>query len=478
MMSGWVIGAEGIGDDVGQLWRADDTEALRALAVESVQEQAAEVAREQARCMARDRARLQQQHAELRKRAAALAADARDALRRETADEYRRAVERSCVADGQTLVRKRALAPSGGGVSAVAAAKRTLRLFAPEAWIWDEREAAQAVIDEDLAIQQHLVTLVSGVVSPAAVAPPRGTNRVCTVASTVDAMRLQSWMLAHTPPLFTTNIVATADFGTTINALTLVNRVAGASFNPRCFAAVKLRVHGSTHLIFSEGLVVCTGSKSTDSARVACIDTAQLLMRVGIYAHFLRFEVRNVVSTGNTGFDVDLAAIAHTYPINAHYMPDSFPGLMFRIAQARMVLIVFKSGCCILTGVKTRAEAIVAWTWLYCNILWHFQVRSGNGSLSDTEYGRRARQDESIVEQVCESVRDVTQSLFASAIAARLRSAPPGALPAQPLPDTPAETYFAALCNMTRELGARPADAPRLDLEAWLRTEAARAAAV
>lgn len=442
------------------------------MAVESAQQQATEVAREQARCMARDRARLQEQHTELRKKAAALTAGARDPLRREIAEEYRRTVERAGVADGQTLVRKRTLLSSGR-----VAVSRTLRPFARDAWIWDEREAAQAVIDEDLAIQQHLVTLVTGVVSLAVAAPPRGTNRVCAVVSTVDAMRLQSWMLAYTPPLFTTNIVATADFGTTINALTLVNRVAGASFNPRCFAAVKLRVHGSTHLIFSEGLVVCTGSKSTDSARVACIDTAQLLMRVGIYAHFLRFAVRNVVSTGNTGFDVDLAAIAHTYPINAHYMPDSFPGLMFRIAHARMVLIVFKSGCCILTGVKTRTEAIVAWTWLYCNILWHFQVR-GTGSLSDTEYGRRARQDESIVEQVCESVRDVTQSLFASAIAARLRNAPASESPETPLPDTPAETYFAALCNMTRELGARPADAPRFDLEAWLRAEVARTGAV
>lgn len=462
-MSEWAV-ANASSDDVGRLWQADDTEALRALAVESVQEQAEEIAKEQARCMARDRARLQAREAELRQRAAALAADAKgDAVRREMVDEYRMAIEKTCVADGQTLVRKRAL---DAGV--VAMRSVSTRLFQPDSWIWEERDAAQAVTDEDLAIQQHLTTLVSGVLSATLIAvPPRGTNRVCAVATTVDAMRLQSWMLAHTPPLFTTNIVATADFATTINALTLVNRIVGASFNPRCFAAVKLRVHGSTHLLFSEGLVVCTGSKSTDNARIACIDTAQLLMRVGVHAQFLRFEVRNVVSTGNTGFDVDLAAIAHAYPINAHYMPDSFPGLMFRIAQARMVLIVFKSGCCILTGVKTRAEAIVAWTWLFSNILWHFQVR-GNGSLSDTEYGRRARQDESIVEQVCESVRDVTQSLFASAIAARQHRSPE-------VPDTPAEQYFAALRAMTTEIGARAPDAPRLDLETWLRAEAARA---
>jgi transcription initiation factor TFIID TATA-box-binding protein len=392
----------------------------------------------------------------------------------ETLGEYSRAIRRASAVDGRSLSvacarmarRKR---PS------IKKAVVDLRLFEPLAWIWDAREAANAVTDEDLLIHQRLVALLPSA-SQAPTAPPEtGTGFVCNVVASIADVRLQSWMLAYTPPLFTTNTVATADFGVSINALALVNRIGGASFNPRCFAAVKLRMHNSTHLIFSEGLVVCTGSKSVDSARVACIDMATLLMRSGIYAQFLRFELHNVVSTSNTGFDVDLAPIATAYPINAHYVPDSFPGLIFRIVHASVVLIVFKSGCCILTGAKSRGDAMVAWTWFYCNILWQFRVLVDSRSVSDTEYGRRARQDESMVELVCESVRDVTQSLIATKIAQSR------ALPDDTALSSHADHYFHSLCAMTKELGAtsdlHAPSAPRLDLEDWLQREARRAAA-
>ena len=379
------------------------------------------------------------------------------------AKEYGVAIAKErAVVDGQAVMRKRTFQD----IAAPAPVHTIhMRLFGSEAWIWDERRAAQAVTDEDLTIEQYLLTLTAGpfkngapVLPPTPAAPLRGTKRVCAIAPSLDSMRLQTWMLMHTPALYTTNIVATANFGTTINALALVNRIEGASFNPRCFAAVKLRIHGATHLIFSEGLAVCTGTRSADGARIACIDAAQVLMRAGIQAQFLNFQVRNVVSKSNTGFDVDLAALARAYPINAHYVSDNFPGLVFRIARERLVLIVFKSGCCILTGVKTRCEAILAWTWLYCNVLWHFQVY-GSGSLSDTEYGRRARQEESDVDQVCESVRDLTQSLVASAI--------------EEHGTTPADQYFAALraLSQQQQQGAsakQPTEPSALDLERWL----------
>ena len=470
-MSAWPQLFDGGHDaELAEPFAADDAlelaESLEREKLEALEEAAYEA-------QVRDRARLDAQLRErlkvvelLQQSAAGLSDASARALALERAAEYKRAVELASVADGRSVSRKRArearpLAP----VARHAAA----RLFAADEWLWETREAADAVIDEDLQAQQHMLTLVPAHVLVGGVAPVRGQRRVVQMASSVADMRLERWMLAHTTPLFTTNIVATADFGVSINALTLVNRISGASFNPRCFAAVKVRVHDSTHLIFSEGMVVCTGSKSTENARIACIDTAHMLVRVGVQAQFLRFEVRNVVSTSNTGFDVDLAAIANTYPINAHYMPDCFPGLMFRVAQARMVLIVFKSGCCILTGVKSRRDALVAWTWFYCNILWHFQA-AGATQMSDVEYGRRARQDDSTVELVCESVRDVTQSLVASAIARE-----------RPALDTPADHYFAALREMTRQLGPVPTQTQqraKLDLESWLAAEAARESAL
>lgn len=460
-----LLGADGVADDGTGRELASLSEVLTpdgalelAAAAELERTEAVEAALSAAR--ARDRARLEARWAQAEQTAAQIEVAAKTlktASERTAAlayaAEFRKVQRAACAADGLTLQRKRARETSS---RALTPRRPMPRAFGEHEWIWGSREAAATVTDEDAQAQQHLLSLV--LPQSRLQAPVRGQRRVFSIASNVSDMRLEQWMLIHTPALFTTNVVATANFGVAINALAVVNRIGGASFNPRCFAAVKVRVHGATHLIFSEGTVVCTGATSADAARIACIDTARLLLRAGIQAQFLRFEVRNVVSTTNTGFDVDLATIARTYPINAHYMPDCFPGLMFRIAQSRMVLIVFKSGCCILTGVKSRREALVAWTWFYCHILWHFQVQGDAPQLTDIEYGRRARQDNSTVALVCESVRDVTHSLLATAIAQQRADL-----------DAPATDYYASLREMTQRLGPVPQQSkPKTDLEDWL----------
>src|SRR5690606_16485009 len=108
--------------------------------------------------------------------------------------------------DGQSVMRKRLFNAVAPAASATTAA--SMRLFAAHEWIWDEREAARAITDEDLTIRQHMLSLVNTTTS--LVAPPRGSNRTCALVTSIEDMRLQSWMLAHTPALFTTNIVATA----------------------------------------------------------------------------------------------------------------------------------------------------------------------------------------------------------------------------------------------------------------------------
>lgn len=381
----------------------------------------------------------------------------------ETIAEYRRALTLSTRADGFTAAKVRVAAPTP---ELLLPDESDLRLFGPRDWIWDSREAANGITDEDLRARQEMIAaILPG--SPSA-PPAKGANRVFVTPAGVDRMRIQQWMLYHTPQLHTTNAVATADFCVPINAFTLVNRISGACFNPRCFAAVKLRIHGSTHMIFSEGSIVCTGSKSVDHARIACIDIAQMLMRVGIQAQFSRFQLRNVVSTGSCGFEVDLAALEHAYPINAHYVPSCFPGLTFRLPRCRLVVIIFKSGCCILAGVRSRAEALIAWTWFHGNVLWNFQVKKRSYYASDTEYGRKMRQEESMIASVCESIRDVTQSLLTTAIAqSQTRDC-----------DTqlPVDDYYAALRAMTEQIGdkySRP-EHTKISLEEWLQADLRR----
>jgi hypothetical protein len=143
-------------------------------------------------------------------------------------------------------------------------------------------------------------------------------------------------------------------------------------------------------------------------ARIACIELTTILNRVGIMAEVRDFAIQNVVSTAAAGFEVDLFELAQQYPINAHYDPDCFPGLTFRLTKGQLVFIVFKSGKCIITGVASRIDSLLAWRWFHSCVLWEFEMQRAAKHEDEADYRRRRRRESSIIKPMCESVRDLT----------------------------------------------------------------------
>lgn len=284
-------------------------------------------------------------------------------------------------------------------------------LYAEDDWLWN-RDAAHTVADEDARTQQAILKLTT--TYSRTVPPVRGARNKYVPPVALTHVRFERWMLQTTPKLYTTNVVSTFHLGGPVHLFYIVNRLLGVCFNPRCFAAAKLRCSKGTHLIFSGGSVVCAGANSVQMSRIACIDCTTLLTRIGIQAEVSKFTVQNVVSTADAGFQVDLFALAIAYPINAHHDPDCFPGLMFRLSTSQLVFIVFKSGKCIITGVSSRSQSLVAWRWFHSRILWEFEMKATVAHESEADYRRRWRQQSSMVQSMCESVRDITTARIAS----------------------------------------------------------------
>ena len=49
----------------------------------------------------------------------------------------------------------------------------------------------------------------------------------------------------------------------------------------------------------------------------------------------------------------------------ASYDPEIFPGLIYRIMNPKVVILIFVSGKIVLTGAKTRSEIIQAYNYIY-----------------------------------------------------------------------------------------------------------------
>ncbi len=66
-------------------------------------------------------------------------------------------------------------------------------------------------------------------------------------------------------------------------------------------------------------------------------------------------KVQNIVATTSLEKDVSLTKLARTQP-NTEYNPDTFPGLVLRIAEPKSAVLVFSSGNLVCTGTKSVAQ--------------------------------------------------------------------------------------------------------------------------
>lgn len=337
--------------------------------------------------------------------------------------------------DGSVVIsqhRKRSKNGVNFGINAVLD-KIEVPLYGPSDWLWN-RDAAHTVCDEDAMTKQYILSCTSQ--QSRTVPPLRGAQNRVTPPATLGEIYFDRWMLHTTPKLYTTNVVSTFHLGVPVSLSCLVHRTLGVCFNPRCFAAAKLRCSKGTHLIFSGGSVVCAGANSVQMSRIAARDCTLLLTRVGIQAEVSKFTVQNVVSTADAGFPVHLCELAAAYPINAHFDPECFPGLMFRLSTSQLVFIVFESGKCIITGVSSRQQSLVAWRWFHSRVLWEFEKSTGTHESAADNHKHR-RQQSSMITSMCDLVRDITTanlSLMLGADAVPEESSRP---PHESLPERP-----------------------------------------
>jgi len=134
-------------------------------------------------------------------------------------------------------------------------------------------------------------------------------------------------------------------------------RCRNTEFNPRRFAAVimRLREPRATALVFASGKLVITGTKSSHNSSLATKKIAYILERVGFQpASFINFKIQNMVGTVDVGFPIRLEGVAFAHPTFSSYEPELFPGLIYRLVQPRVVLLIFVSGKVVITGAKTE----------------------------------------------------------------------------------------------------------------------------
>jgi transcription initiation factor TFIID TATA-box-binding protein len=158
------------------------------------------------------------------------------------------------------------------------------------------------------------------------------------------------------------NVVATASLDQTLDLLTIMKTFMNVEYRPKRFPGLVFRLKRpkTTTLIFSTGKMVCTGAKSEKQARSAVRKVVRELKNNGIIIlNTPQIEIQNMVASANLQGKVDLEAATDIMD-NVMYEPEQFPGLIYRMVDPKVVILIFASGKLVCTGGKSAEMVDVA----------------------------------------------------------------------------------------------------------------------
>ncbi len=134
----------------------------------------------------------------------------------------------------------------------------------------------------------------------------------------------------------------------------------GSEYEPDQFPGLIYRIKEpkAALLLFHSGKVVCTGAKSVAQVRVAIEKVVKLIAKTGIpMIKNPEITVQNIVASADLGQKIDLNAIAMAVGLErVEYEPEQFPGLVYRMFEPKVVLLLFGSGKVVCTGGKTPQD--------------------------------------------------------------------------------------------------------------------------
>jgi len=158
------------------------------------------------------------------------------------------------------------------------------------------------------------------------------------------------------------NVVATATLNQKLDLIAIMKVFRNVEYRPKKFPGLVFRLKRpkTATLIFSTGKMVCTGAKSDKLAHSAINKVVRELKSNGIIILGKpEIKVQNIVATANLHTYIDLEAAADILD-NVLYEPEQFPALIYRMAEPKVVILVFASGKLVCTGAKSAEMVDVA----------------------------------------------------------------------------------------------------------------------
>ena len=155
------------------------------------------------------------------------------------------------------------------------------------------------------------------------------------------------------------NVVATTTLDQKIDLNAVVKGNPGVKYDPKTFPGLvyKLKRPKTSILIFRTGKMVCTGAKSSKEVEKAIKKVVRELKSSGIIIPGKpEIKVVNMVASANLRGKIELEETV-CFLSKVMYEPEQFPGLIYRMDDPKVVILIFASGKLVCTG-ATKEEDV------------------------------------------------------------------------------------------------------------------------
>jgi transcription initiation factor TFIID TATA-box-binding protein len=160
------------------------------------------------------------------------------------------------------------------------------------------------------------------------------------------------------------NIVASTTFADKLDLDVIAQSLEEAEYEPEQFPGLVHRLNEpkTATLLFRSGKANCTGAKNIEDVRKTVDIIAEKLEKIGVKVYKNpEIVIQNIVATSDLEGELNLSEVALALGLeNVEYEPEQFPGLVYRIKEPKVAMLLFGSGKIVCAGARKTEDVVLA----------------------------------------------------------------------------------------------------------------------
>ena len=160
------------------------------------------------------------------------------------------------------------------------------------------------------------------------------------------------------------NIVASTSFADKLDLDVIAQSLEEAEYEPEQFPGLVYRLSDpkTATLLFRSGKANCTGAKNVEDVRKTVDIIAEKLRKLNVDVYKdLKIVIQNIVAISDLETELNLNEVAMGLGLDkVEYEPEQFPGLVYRINDPKVAMLLFGSGKIVCTGARQIDDVALA----------------------------------------------------------------------------------------------------------------------